>query len=187
MIVLLEFSCKGIIENEQFFDSQIARIGFYWQKQVSKHQSQDRGFEGFRFLNQNGPAVNCFVVQTCHVLRPAQLHGRAVRNAKQTHAGPQSPRISTKHRPISICSRSPANRRRLHRQSTAHRGRRPAILPAKALGRPNWNQNKGTKLGPTDSQGSETEPPDDPAHSHHSHCILPSPTGRPCVMVMPEL
>ena len=37
MIELLEFSCKGIIENEQFFDSQIARIGFYWQKQVSKH------------------------------------------------------------------------------------------------------------------------------------------------------
>ena len=36
VIVLLEFSCKGIIENEQFFDSQIARIGFYWQKQVSK-------------------------------------------------------------------------------------------------------------------------------------------------------
>ena len=37
VIVLFEFSCKGIIENEQFFDSQIARIGFYWQKQVSKH------------------------------------------------------------------------------------------------------------------------------------------------------
>ena len=44
MIVLLEFSCKGIIENEKFFDSQIARIGFIGKSKCQKHHCPDVRF-----------------------------------------------------------------------------------------------------------------------------------------------
>ena len=43
VIVLLEFSCKGIIENEKFFDSQIARIGFIGKSKCQKHHRHKVG------------------------------------------------------------------------------------------------------------------------------------------------